>query len=59
MGEPVGRDVADMVVHDVVIVENKAGRRLDPNAPEQLMSSQLKHRSRKNSVSDRAAPVRP
>ncbi len=37
-GQAVGWDVADMVVNDVLIIENKAGRRLDPTAPEQLMN---------------------
>jgi GxxExxY protein len=37
-GEPLARQTLDMVVNDRVIVENKTGERLHPQAEEQLFS---------------------
>ena len=37
-GEPLARQTLDMVVNDRVIIENKTGERLHPEAQEQLFS---------------------
>jgi len=37
-GEPLARQNMDMIVDQKVVVENKTGERLDPNAPAQLSS---------------------
>ena len=37
-GEPLARQTMDMIVDHKVVVENKTGERLDPNARDQLFS---------------------